>query len=242
MRVRRSALLFTAWLAAAPAAAVEVPFLEDFSTSGDAASWRNATVQGVDWVASGGPDGGAHIATTLSYFGFENPFGGGPVVFRAQDEFGASGGAFEGDWLAAGVGEVRAFVRHDTGFELNFFLRVATSFNIPGAVFEDDVTVPSGVWTQVTWTIDPASPLCSGEGVTCEEALADVGHFQVGTDAPPGLVAIDEELALQLDRVELAAPEPAGALLAATGALALALTARARRRAAAAVPRQSTSW
>jgi hypothetical protein len=101
---RRSALLLTAWLAAAPAAAVEVPFLEDFASEDDAATWRNATVQDVDWAASGGPDGGAHIETTLNYFGFENPFGGGPVVFRAQDEFGASGGAFEGDWLDAGVG------------------------------------------------------------------------------------------------------------------------------------------
>ena len=188
-------------LSAPARSVVEVPFLEDFTA--DASGWKNATVLDVDFEAAGGPDGGSHIQTSFSYFGFSNPFGGGPVIFRAQDEFDASGGAFEGDWLADGVGQVTAFVRHDTGEDLNYFLRIATAFNAPGAVFVDDATVPSGVWTQVTWTIDADSPLCFGEGIPCAEALADVGHLQIGTDAPESLVALETSFTLELDKVEV---------------------------------------
>lgn len=226
--VRISLLAASLLAASGGARAATVPFAEDFPS--DASGWKNGSVLDVSWAPSGGPDDGSHIEATMNYFGFESPFGGGPVVFRVQDEFEASGGAFEGDWLADGIGEVRAFVRQDTGEDLNFFLRVATRFNIPGAVFEDDVTVPSGVWTQVSWTIDPASPLCSGEGVTCAEALADVGHLQIGTDAPEALVVLDQGFALALDQVELrAVPEPAAGVLAATGALVLAGTSAAGR-------------
>ena len=79
------------------------------------------------------PDGGSHASTTLNYFGFSSPFGGGPVVFRGHDN-NASGDAFVGNWVTGGVQLVTAWVKQDTGVDLTFFLRVASSFNFPGAV------------------------------------------------------------------------------------------------------------
>ena len=37
-------------------------------------------------------------STEFSYLGFTNPFGGGPVIFRAHDSDNASGDAFVGNW------------------------------------------------------------------------------------------------------------------------------------------------
>jgi hypothetical protein len=215
-------------LAAPPAArAVQVPFLEDFPTG--AAGWRDNAQADLAWQATGGPDGSSHATTDLNYFGFTSPFGGGPVVFRANDAQDASSDAFVGDWVAAGVRQVRAWVRHDTGEDLTYFVRFATSQGFPGAVIDDDVAVPSGVWAQISVDVDPAD--CQLEGVaTCEEVLAQVGNFQIGTLPPESLTLLDEEFTHDLDQVELvAAAEPAQAVLGLAGALALAAAGRRRR-------------
>ena len=134
MSIRYAAGLAALLSFAAPqgARAVEVPFVEDFPA--DAAGWLDFASMPLAWQASGGPDGSSYASGELSYFGFESPFGGGPVVFRANDSTDASGDGFVGDWTAAGVTHVRAWVRHDTGEDLTFYIRIATPFNFPGAV------------------------------------------------------------------------------------------------------------
>src|SRR5262245_59184191 len=77
---------------AAPAAAVSVPYVEDFSL--DASGWVNSTSGALNWVASGGPDGGAYVATTAATVG-----GFGTIHFRANDSLNASGDAFVGNWI-----------------------------------------------------------------------------------------------------------------------------------------------
>ena len=214
---------------ASSASALTVPFTEDFTS--DVAGWINTANAPLTFQATGGPDGGSHASTTLNYFGFSNPFGGGPVVFRAHDNQNASGDAFVGNWVTGGVQLVTAWVKQDTGVDLTFFLRVATSFNFPGAVIGNTAPVPSGVWTQVSWVIDPSDPACQPETGTCASALAAVGNLQIGTNAPASLVALDQSFALAIDKVAISSvPEPGTALLGAFGLLGLG--ALSRRRAA----------
>jgi hypothetical protein len=232
MRVLRAAsiaLPLAILASAAGHAAVTVPFLEDFTAN--ERNWENSVNAPLDFVPDGGPDDGSHVMDLFSYLGFVSPFGGGPVIFRATGDDNPSGNAFEGDWVAAGVGEVRFWVHQNTGQDLTYFVRFATSFNFPGVVFDDEETVPSGVWTQVVIPIDADDPACQLEGVkTCAEGLENVGNFQIGTDAPDPLPTTDQEFALHLDKVEiLAAPEPGQTMLALVGAAVMAAARRRRR-------------
>jgi hypothetical protein len=211
---------------AGAASASTVPFTEDFA---NAAGWTNANNAAVTAVGSGGPDGGSYVSTSFDYFGFTSPFGGGPVIFRGQDENNASGLGLVGDWIAGGVDQVSIWVRQNTTETLTYFLRVASTFNFPGAVVNSTTLVAPNTWTLVTFDIDPSSALCFPEGTTCAAALADVDHVQFGTNAPAALTTLDQAFTLDLDKVSIrAVPEPTTLLLLASGLAALASQSRRR--------------
>jgi hypothetical protein len=229
--VMRSKLAFVAAGAAllwnAAAGAVTVPFTEAFAT--DVAGWENAASAPLTFEASGGPDGSGYASTTFNYFGFSNPFGGGPVIFRASDSDDPSGDAFVGNWITAGVETISVWFYHEAPEALTPFLRIASSFNFPGAVFDATTAVAPSTWTQVVFDIDPDSPLCTGETVTCAAALANVGNVQLGTDAPAGLIASNEAYFLGIDDVAInAVPEPGTSLLLAGALVGLGLSGRRR--------------
>lgn len=224
------ALLGLSW--SSGASATTVPFTEEFASG--ASDWRSAAgTADLTWVSSGGPDGGSYASASFNYFGFSNPFGGGPVIFRGHAQYGtsgASGGAFIGNWTTDGVQQVSAWVRHDTGVDLTFFLRVASTFNFPGAVFAGTDVVTSGEWTLVTFDIDPLSPLCIGEGVSCAAALASIGNVQLGTSAPAALTSLNQAFTLDVDQITVTnVPEPGTLALLASGLGALAGAGRRRR-------------
>lgn len=215
------------FLGSGTAMAVTVPSTEDFDA--DVAGWEDGNSDPLFFEASGGPDAGSYASADFNYFGYSSPFGGGPVVFRANQSDAASGGAFVGDWLTSGVSLVSAWVRHDAPAELNFYMRVASSFNFPGAVIANTLLVAPGQWTQVFWVVDPGSPFCIGETVTCAAALSNVGNFQIGTDAPASLVALDQAFAIDVDKVSVV-PEPGVSTMLGAGLVMLCLTRRSRQR------------
>jgi len=228
-RLSRSLGLVAALSSGAGAAsALTVPFTEDF-TSG-VAGWRNgANTADLSHVASGGPDGGAYASGTFNYFGFVPPVpGAGPVTFRGQDEFSFSGLSFVGNWITGGVEELSVWVRQNTSETLTYFMRVASSFNFPGAVILSTTPVLPNTWTLVTFDIDPSNPLCFGEGVTCAQALANVAHLQFGTSAPAALTGLDQAFTLEIDKIQLV-PEPGTTLLFASGLAGIAWFGARRR-------------
>jgi hypothetical protein len=223
-----AAALVAALGIAGNASALTIPFTEDFAS--DAVGWEDALNNPLTWNAAGGPDGSSYVSTNFNYFGFSSPFGGGPVTFRATASDNPSGGAFIGDWLAGGVAALSVFVLQETGFDLTFFLRVATNFNFPGAVINNETVVPSGEWTQLVFPIDPDSPLCLVEGTTCAGALSNVGNLQLGTSAPAALTGLDQAFFLAIDQVSLVpVPEPGTALLLGGSLLALGAAGRRQR-------------
>lgn len=207
--------------------AVSVGFTESFETG--PAGWEDSINNPVTAVTSGGVDGGGYVSTNFNYFGFTSPFGGdgGPVTFRASFSDNPSGGAFVGDYLTEGVGAIRVAFRHNAPEPITLFMRVATQFNFPGAVIDQLVSAPSDEWTTITFAIDPFSPLCTGESISCAAAFSNVENLQFGTNAPAGLVLDDFAYTLDLDRVEiLPIPEPGTALLFGLGLAGLASVRR----------------
>jgi hypothetical protein len=199
------AALAIGWAGAA--GAVTVPFTENFA--GGVAGWEDNANDDLDFVAAGGPDGSSYASGGIDFTGFVPPFpGAGPIVLRAHDEDGASGGAFVGSWNTAGVTQVRAFVRHDAPVPLSWVLRVATTANFPGAVFTPaGTTVAPDSWQEIVFDVDPASPDCTPEtgnpSFTCEDALDVVAHFQLGVDAPEAVIEDEVFVTVDVDRVRL---------------------------------------
>jgi len=200
-----------------------VPFTEDFAT--DNSGWRDAFTGVPTWNASGGPDGSSFISTT---FNFANSAAGDtPVLFRGQDEFGSSGGAFEGDWITGNVQEFSVFVRHGASAPVNFFTRFASAFNFPGAVAVDFTPVSPGVWTEISFAIDPANPaFVTFEGSDFNTVFSSIGHVQVGVSVPSGLAGVDSEFSFSIDQPSIV---PGPGALAMVGVGGLGALGRRRR-------------
>ena len=125
-----------------------------------------------------------------------------------------------------------AWVKQDTGVDLTFFLRVAGDVQLPGRRHRQHGTVPSGVWTQVSWSIDPND---SGVPARGRDLRAGARRGRQPPDRHQRACVLvtsqDVAFALAIDKVTITSvPEPGTALLAAFGLLGLG--AFSRRRAA----------
>lgn len=188
-----------------PASAVIVPFVEGFDA--DAANWFNSggTAE-VGWVSSGGPDGSAYVSTTFNFVSTSS--GATPALFRAQDEFDSSGGAFVGDWAASDVQRLNLLVRHDAGMDLTFFVRFAAPLNFPGGVSLSGAPVPSGSWRSLQIPLPDSNMVFEGP-FDHASLFANIGHVQVGVLAPESLIGVDQAVTFDLDRVAIVGNIPA---------------------------------
>ncbi len=221
----RNAITLTSLLAAtyfgASAAAVTLPFTEDFDS--DSANWFNAAETApVDWAPAGGPDGGAY-ATTGFNFQFSNE-GDRPPMFRGHDALDSSGDGFVGDWITSGVTTFSFTVRHDAPMPLPFFARFAPNF-APGANAVAFAPVFPNVWTTITVPINPGAFFIY-EGTDFASTFSNVGRVQIGLEVPAGLNGLDQLVTFDLDKPSLV-PAPAAAGL--FGIASVAFTSRRRR-------------
>ena len=178
------AALCCAVLTATPSFAVTLPFTEDFLTT---ANWADAALNpfGLSFVDMGGPDGSSYVSQAFSFGPL--PDGESAALFRAQDEFNSSDGAFEGDWIAEGVGVFSAFVRHNLPVPVNFFTRFSGPMNFPGGIAVEFVPVFPNTWTEISFEISETNPqFVSFEGMEFSDVFANVGHVQIGANVPDG--------------------------------------------------------
>ncbi len=228
-----AAIVFSA---AAAASAGTFPFAEDFV--GNTANWQfNAATQ-LTYVPTGGPDDSGYVSHTIA---FSSPTAMSQTLFRAQAGFNSSNLAYAGDWLAAGVYEVTAYVRHNAPEPLNFRSRFASPFNFPGASALIPTAVPPNVWTPITFEIDPTSeqyyqlgpdPMNDQfEGSNFNEVFADIGNIQIGVGIPESLRGGATPYTFDLDQVRVnVVPEPGAWRLVAAGCGAALAIGRRRCR------------
>ncbi len=211
-------------LASAPRAeAAIVPFTETFAA--DSANWRDSSgLTPLGWVNTGGPDGSGFAGTTFNFL--NSAANDTPVLFRAQDEFDSSAGAFEGNWVTDGVTGFGAAVRHDAPVPLNFFVRFASPNNFPGAANVFFIPVPANTWTDLSAALPNPNLIFEGP-FTYEQVFGNIGHVQLGVSVPEGLAGTDAAFHFDLDNVRIV-PEPASLGLLAIGAVTLVWRRRIR--------------
>lgn len=202
-------------LAGAPVA----PFTETFDLGSE--NWKQGSGADVDWNAG-------VISTTVDV-NSAGPFG--LTLFRAQDGFDSSNDAFVGNYLAGGITTVSFDVLQNSGQDLTFGLRVATSNNNPAFALLTPVVVASDVWTTLTFELDFNSPFFFAEGPPGSEegifntVMSEVGNLQISVNRPDGLVT-PLTATFSVDNFAIV-PSPAGAAVLAMGGLVAARRRRA---------------
>lgn len=204
------------------AMAATVPFTEHFASS--ASSWRDAAgAVDLAWVPVGGPDASSYASGTFNFQA--SVVNDTPVLFRGQNNYNSSGGAFVGNWITDGVTLVTAQVRHNAPVPLNFFGRFASPFGFPGAVAVDFVPVAPGQWQTITFAINPASPqFISFETSDFNTVFSNIGRVQFGVSVPAAMAGVNQSFTFDVDQVSIV-PAPGALAL-----LGLGMLARRRRR------------
>ncbi|MEM8944971.1 MAG: PEP-CTERM sorting domain-containing protein [Planctomycetota bacterium] len=211
------------------------PFTENFDT--DVADWgdANSNFNPLTFVASGGPDGSSYATTSAPLSALVGGAGGSSaILFRAQDEFGDDGssdGAFQGNYLAGGIGLVSAFVRHDAPEPLTFLYRGSTAANFPAIAINNDVPVQPNEWTKIFFAFDPNNPELALEsfpfGPDFFAIAASIGHLQIGINIPDNLANNSTPINFDIDQVSITVPEPSTLAMA---SLAMLIGLRRRLR------------
>ena len=188
-------------------AGVVPPFTEDFNSSSSA--WRDsAGTQDLSWINIGGPDGGAFSSTTFNFV--NSAANARPVLFRGQDEFNSSAGAFVGDWVVGGVNEFSTFVYHDAPTALNYFVRFSGPANSPGSAKVFAIPVQPNTWTELNLALPDPGLIFEGP-FTYEQVFSNIGHVQIGVSAQ-GVAGLNQVIHFGLDKVSIV-PEPATLVL-----------------------------
>jgi hypothetical protein len=202
--------------------AATVPFTEDFTTT--VSNWAgNSALNLLNYVASGGPDGGSYASATNALSGTSM------TMFRAQDELNSSGHAFEGNWIADGIGEFSAFVRHNAPVPLTYFARFSGPGNFPGGIALNSTPVSPGTWTQLKFDINPGNPELIFEGPGFDVLFSNVGHVQVAVQVPAALSGNAVPYTFDIDKPSIAAQVPEPSSLAVVVVFGIGLMAWRRR-------------
>lgn len=232
MRVFLTGLLLAVVLASGGQAG-EIVFTESFT--GGPANWATGGENLAGHQPTGGADGGGFIDSSpdapITFAGsFASAFGSpaNAVLFRANDDFNSSGGAFVGNWIDAGYTSFSFFVRHDSPLPVQFFARFASPNNQFGASVTNGQLVLPNQWTEVVLDVSRGSSdiisfgAAGGQPDPFAAVFSSIGNIQISAFRPFGLTdeQAQQPLLFALDEVSLAVPEPASVAMVALGSLA----------------------
>ena len=210
-------LVFLGWLGNLQAVSV-LPFTESFEVN--SSGWVYGTSTAPIWATSGGAVGSAHISGSASVIGT----GFGTIVFRANDANNASGDAFVGNWLSAGVTAFSAYVRHNADVALNFYARFDAGAGRAGSSVNFLVNPNSWTLLQLPIVNEITSFQSYGAAGTGQAAFNTIfgGIQNVQIALAADTAHAGKTVTVDLDGVSMV-PEPtASALLVAAGAALLA--------------------
>lgn len=190
----------------ASAGSIVEPFIETFDN--DAAGWTNFNgASTLDWFPSGGPSDSAYASGTYNLENASGMFP--PVVLRAEDGPDASGDAFVGDWIAAGIVGFTLDIRHDLDQPLTIFGRFATPQNNPGASAFSSITVEPNTWTTVVFDVtEDSNDIISFGSGDYQSVFSNIGNVQLGFEVPQGLAGQDIPVRLDIDNAGVIIPTP----------------------------------
>jgi hypothetical protein len=236
--------LAVAAISAAPAQAVTVPFTEDFTSN--SSNWVNFnSTQFLTYNATGGPDGGSYASGTAQFLG--SPADNLKILLRGRDQFNASGGNFNGDWITAGANKVSVWVRHNAPVPVVYAIRAAHGLadpndpnslpSFPGATAVQLFTTLPNQWTKLTFDFLPTSPQYDPdpnqafEGTSWGSVFSGIGQIQIGIRVPASLASDQTNPAYKfdIDKVSLSVPEPATIVSAVVGLVGAAVVVSRRR-------------
>lgn len=186
------------------------PFAEDFVAGPE--NWVIADGSTAPtWAPGGGPDAPTDSFISTSY-NFVNDTGSStPILFQGNDALNSSGGAFTGDYIAAGVTQISFKVRHFASAPLSMYYRVAPQFG-PGFVATDFApNAFPGVWNTVTFDLSPSSSQLIPEGTNYNDIFSNVWLHQIGV-AFPSIAGTDASFEFQIDDVTIT-PTPGTAAI-----------------------------
>lgn len=211
----------------AVSSAALVPFTENFTAN--SANWRMADqVTPMAWSPAGGPGGSSFASGNYSFA--NNLAGTDQSILRGHNSFGASGGAFVGNWLTDGVTGFSFWFRHDAPVPVQVFSRYAKPFSA-GAVSFDPAPIQPNTWTKLTFSLAFGSPTLVLEGfpnlATYNNVFSDVQDLQIGIRTPAGIAQTAPSYRFDIDQVSIL-PEPASAVLCGAAFVALVLGRRRR--------------
>jgi len=197
-----------------------LPFTEGFEVN--TSNWLSGISQAPNWSATGGAGGSGAIFTsgTIDTSGF------GPIIFRGNNVATASGGAFVGNWIAAGVAEFRAYVWHDAPVALNFYARFDKGAG--SAASSNNFLVSPTTWTllniPISDSLGNSGQIFQSYGAAgpsgFNSIFSDIKNIQIALGAAQDASTHGQMYTVGLDSVSIV-PEPSTVWLLGLGLLCL---------------------